>query len=90
MGAACEHIGHGLTYKRRWIVKQPQESALGGGAIFIGQLGNQPGSRQRSRCLCSPAGRSGSYPTDELPTIMVLPTNATKNDTMAHGHCQRK
>ena len=67
IGAACEHIGHGLTYKRRGIVKQPQESALGGGAIIIRQIGNQPGPRQRSRCLCSPGGRSGSYPTDELP-----------------------
>src|SRR5207237_1079952 len=43
------------------------ESALGGGAIIIRQIGNQPGPRQRSRCLCSPGGRSGSYPTDELP-----------------------
>ncbi len=67
MGAACEHIGHGLTYKRRGIVKQPQESALSGGPVIIRQIGNQPGSRQRSRCLCPPTGRSGSYPADELP-----------------------
>jgi hypothetical protein len=67
MGTACEHFGHGLAYKGRGIVEQPQESAFSGGAIIIRQIRNQPGSRQRSRCLCSLTGRSGSYPTDELP-----------------------
>jgi hypothetical protein len=31
-----------------------------------------------------------ALPLPARRTIMVLPTNATKNDTMAHGHYQRK
>ena len=65
--AAREHFGHGLAHQRRRIVEQHQQRAFGGGAIVLGQIGNQPGPRQGSRRLCPLACRSGPYPTDELP-----------------------
>ena len=66
-GAAREHFGHRLAHQRRGIVEQHQQRAFGGGAIVIGEIGNQPGPRQRPRRLCPLACRSGPDPTDELP-----------------------
>ena len=65
--AAGEHFGHGLAHQRRRVVELHQERALGGGTVLFGEIGNQPGPRQRPRCLCPLACRSGPYPTYELP-----------------------
>ena len=49
------------------IVEQHQQRAFGGGAIVVGQIGNQPGPRQRPRRLGPLARGSGADPIDELP-----------------------
>ncbi|MDB5652977.1 MAG: hypothetical protein JWQ94_590, partial [Tardiphaga sp.] len=54
---AGKHFGHRLAHQRRGIVEQHQQRAFGGGAIRLGEIGNQPGPRQGSRCLCPFARR---------------------------------
>jgi hypothetical protein len=65
--AARKHLGHGLAYQWRCVVEHHQQRTFGGGAIVFRKIRNQPGPRQRPRCLCPLACRSGPDPTDELP-----------------------
>ena len=38
LGAAREHLRHGLAHQRRRIVEQHQQRAFGGGAIVVGKI----------------------------------------------------
>ena len=90
-GAACEHIGHGLTYKRRGIVKQAAKKAPSAAARSSSDKSEISQARASDRVASArpPAGAVRIQPMN-CRTIMVLLTDATRNDTMAHGHYQRR
>ncbi len=67
IGAACEHLCHGLANERRAVVQQHQQRALGGGAVVLRQIGDQPGPGQSPRGLRALPCGSCPYPTDKVP-----------------------
>ena len=44
------------AHQRRGVVKLHQQRAFRGGAVFFGEIGNQPGSRQGTRGFRALAG----------------------------------
>ena len=66
IGASRQRFGKRLPHQRRGIVEQHDHGALGGGPIFLGEVGIEIGPRKSPGRLGALTGRSGAHPVEEL------------------------
>ena len=66
VGASRQRFGERPPHQRRRIVEQHDHGALGGGPIFLGEVGVEIGPCESPGRLGALTGRSGAHPVEEL------------------------